>query len=90
MVSPCGLSNALYGDVLHLFFPLKQRSSAKAVLEAGKEKVGVDRKGGVGAGVWPGVGKGRFGNIGVELTPSDPLSLILSPHDRKRQAPVDH
>lgn len=42
------------------------------------------------AGECPGMGGRRFGNIGVELPASDPLSLILSSHDREHPAPVIH
>lgn len=42
------------------------------------------------AGECPGMGRRRFGNIGVELPPSDPLSLILSSHDREHPALVSH
>lgn len=35
------------------------------------------------AGERPGIGGLLFGNIGVELRPSDALSLILSSHDRQ-------
>lgn len=42
------------------------------------------------AGECPGMGGRRFGNVGIELPPSDPLSLILSSHDREHPASVFH
>ena len=45
-------------------------------------------------GLWPesalAVEDGDLANTGVEPPPSDPLSLILSSHDRERPAPVLH
>lgn len=64
-----------------------ERSRANALLDGHREKA-VDRRGGAVAGECPGMGARRFGNLAVDLPFSDPLSLILSYHDREHPAPV--